>query len=55
MVLLAGPWVDGEAPGVAAGATGRTSEGLLRDELAERLRAWRARMGPGEPHTHGAG
>ncbi|KAG2493700.1 hypothetical protein HYH03_008214 [Edaphochlamys debaryana] len=43
VLLLLGPFVDAEAPGLARGAGGRTAEALLRDEVLPRLAAWRGR------------
>ncbi|KAG2444445.1 hypothetical protein HXX76_001198 [Chlamydomonas incerta] len=45
VLMLLGPFVDGEHPGLAAGAADRTAEAVLRDEVLRRLAAWRTAAG----------
>jgi DNA polymerase alpha subunit B len=42
VLMLLGPFVDSEHPGLVAGAADRTTDGVLREEVLRRLAAWRA-------------
>ncbi|KXZ48752.1 hypothetical protein GPECTOR_25g336 [Gonium pectorale] len=45
VLLLLGPFVDSEAPGLASGSADRTADALLREEVLRRLAAWRSGHG----------
>ncbi|KAG2447187.1 hypothetical protein HYH02_007930 [Chlamydomonas schloesseri] len=45
VLMLLGPFVDAEHPGLASGSADRTAEALLREEVLRRLAGWRTAAG----------
>lgn len=45
VLMLLGPFVDAEHPGLASGSADRTAEAVFREEVLRRLAAWRTAAG----------